>query len=53
MIMSKEELDKKLDQLAKKRDHAADVLNKPLLAWTYQREIDELLSMYTIKEIKL
>lgn len=32
-----------LDRLAEKRDHAADVLGKPLLALTYQMEIDKIL----------
>jgi hypothetical protein len=42
MHMTEAERQKKIEQLAKKRDHAADVLNKPLLAWSYQVEIDDL-----------
>lgn len=41
--MTQEELDRKLDQLAKKRDHCVDVLGKPLLGLTYQMEIDKLV----------
>lgn len=44
--MTKEELDRKLDQLAKKRDHCTDVLGKPLLGWTYQQEIEKLLAAH-------
>jgi len=38
------DLDAKLDSLAKKRDYAADVLNKPALALSYQMSIDQLLA---------
>jgi hypothetical protein len=38
----KEQIGARIDALAKKRDHAADVLNKPMLAWSYQIEIDRL-----------
>ena len=44
--MTKEELDRKLDQLAKKRDHCTDVLGKPLLGLTYQMEIDKLVAAH-------
>jgi hypothetical protein len=44
MHMTEAELQAKIDRLAKKRDHAADVLNKPMLAWSYQQEIDQLLA---------
>lgn len=33
----------KIDAFARKRDYAADVLNKPALAWSYQIEIDKLI----------
>jgi hypothetical protein len=46
--MTKEQLDQKLDVLAKKRDHAADTLNKPLLAWTYQDEINKLVDAFEL-----
>jgi hypothetical protein len=41
--MTKEDLDRKLDQLAKKRDYCVDILVKPLLGLTYQMEIDKLV----------
>ena len=34
-----------VEALTKKRDHAADKLGKPLLAWTYQMEIDKLIGL--------
>jgi hypothetical protein len=40
--LTPEQIERKIAALAKKRDHAADVLNKPILAWTYQQEIDAL-----------
>lgn len=36
------DVQRQIDLLAKKRDHAADVLGKPLLAWSYQIEINKL-----------
>jgi hypothetical protein len=44
--VTKEELDRKLDRLAKKRDYCVDVLGKPLLGLTYQMEIDKLVAAY-------
>ncbi len=35
-------IESQLDKLARKRDYAADVLGKPMLALTYQMEIDKL-----------
>ena len=43
------EIQRKIDAAAKKRDHACDVLNKPLLGLTYQMEIDKLLAQ--LKEL--
>lgn len=37
------DMQQKIDSLAAKRDHAADVLNKPALALSYQMEIDKLV----------
>lgn len=37
----------KIDQLAKKRDYAADVMDNALLSLTYQREIDQLVALLT------
>lgn len=34
-----------IDRLAKKRDHAADVEGKQMVAWSYQVEIDELVAL--------
>jgi len=44
--MTKEEFERKLDKLAKKRDHCVDVLGKPLLGLTYQDEIDKLVTAH-------
>lgn len=44
--MTQEELDRKLDRLAQKRDQAADKMNNPILALTYQRDIDKLLAEF-------
>jgi hypothetical protein len=44
--MTKQELDAKLDRLAAKRDHTVDVLGKPLLGWTYQKEINDLVAAH-------
>lgn len=48
--MDEQDLQRKIDMLAKKRDHAADVLNKPLLAWSYQDEIDRLIAAHDRSE---
>lgn len=48
--MTQDELDRKLDRIAKKRDYAADVMNNPILAWSYQQEIDKLLAEHTRPE---
>ena len=37
------EVERRIEQLARKRDYAADVLGKPILALTYQQEIDKLV----------
>ena len=46
---SKEDRDRainaEIDSLAKKRDHAADVEGKPVLAWSYQVDIDKLCAL--------
>lgn len=44
--MTNDELQQKLDALAKKRDHCTDVLGKPMLGWTYQNEIDALIAKH-------
>lgn len=44
--MTKEEYERKLDLLAKKRDRVVDVLGKPLLGLTYQMEIDNLVAAH-------
>ena len=49
--MTKEELDRKLYRLAKKRDHCVEVLGKPMLGLTYQMEIDQLVAAYTRQEL--
>lgn len=38
----KQEIKERIEMLAKKRDHCADVLSKPVLAWSYQDEINKL-----------
>jgi len=38
-----EEIDRRIEQCVKQRDHAADKLGKMLLAATYQQEIDALV----------
>jgi hypothetical protein len=38
-------INKEIDKLAKKRDHAADVLGKVVLAWSYQVSIDALVDL--------
>lgn len=40
--MTREEIERKIELAAKKRDHVVDVLGKPLLGLTYQMEIDKL-----------
>jgi hypothetical protein len=40
--MTREQIETKIDALAKKRDHCCEVLNKPLLGWSYQVEINQL-----------
>lgn len=39
----REDINRSIEIAAKKRDHACDVLGKPLLGLTYQMEIDKLL----------
>jgi hypothetical protein len=46
--MTKQELDAKLDRLAKKRDNAVDVLGKPFLGLAYQQEIDALVAAHQV-----
>ena len=43
--MTTDEINRKIDLLAKKRDHCVDVLGKPLLGLTYQMEINELAAL--------
>lgn len=38
-----EEINRRIDAAARKRDHAADVMGNVLLAWTYQQDIDVLV----------
>lgn len=44
--MTQEELDRKLDRLAQKRNQAADDMGNLILAASYQREIDNLLAAF-------
>lgn len=37
------ELERRIQILADKRDYSADALNKPMLALSYQLEIDKLI----------
>jgi hypothetical protein len=41
--LARHELNLRIELAAKKRDHACDVLGKPLLGMTYQMEIDRLV----------
>lgn len=43
MRARRDDINQSIDIAAKKRDHAVDVLGKPLLGLTYQMEIDKLL----------
>ena len=40
--VTKEQIEARIERCAKQRDHAADVLGKEMLAWTYQIEINAL-----------
>ena len=46
---SKEDRDRainaEMDRLAMKRDHAADVEGKPVVAWSYQVDIEKLAEL--------
>ncbi len=48
-----EEMKKKISDLAKKRDYCTDVLGKPLLGWTYQDEIDRIISAHKMAKGEL
>lgn len=37
----------KIDNLAKKRDYAADTMGNVMLSWTYQQDIDRLAALLT------
>ena len=41
----------KIDRLVEKRDYAANVLKKDMLAWSYQVEIDKLCAASTAASI--
>ena len=43
--MNRDEIQRKIDSLAKKRDLCCDVLRKPALGLTYQQEIDRLAAI--------
>lgn len=40
-------INRAIDRLVKKRDWAADVKGSPLLAWSYQQDIDRLAELLT------
>lgn len=39
-----EKINYEIDQLVKKRNHAADTLSNPWLAMSYQQDIDRLIA---------
>lgn len=43
--MTRAEVERRIDKAAQKRDHACDVLGKPLLGLAYQTEIDNWVSI--------
>ena len=43
--MTQADVDRKIDKCVQKRDHATDVLNKPLLGLTYQQELEDWLAV--------
>lgn len=43
--MTRAEVQRRIDKAAQKRDHACDVLGKPLLGLAYQTEIDKWVSI--------
>jgi hypothetical protein len=44
MPLDQDEFEARINRLVKKRDYAADVLGKSMLAWSYQDEIDRLVT---------
>lgn len=42
-MRTKEQIEARIKQCVKQRDHACDVLGKEILGWTYQLEINELV----------
>lgn len=42
-MRTREQIEARIAQCVKQRDHAADVLGKEALAWTYQIEINDLV----------
>lgn len=42
-MRTREQIEARIAQCVKQRDHSADVLGKELLAWTYQIEINDLV----------
>jgi len=49
--MTPEEINRKIDRLVTKRDYAADVLGSPVLAWSYQQDIDKLVALLPPTEL--
>lgn len=43
--MTRADIARKIDKCVEKRDHATDVLHKPLLGFTYQQELEEWLEI--------
>jgi hypothetical protein len=43
--MTRADIARKIDRCVEKRDHATDVLHKPLLGLTYQTELEEWLEI--------
>jgi hypothetical protein len=44
------EINRRIDRLAEKRNYAADVMNQPLLALSYQQDIDKLVQQLEAAE---
>ena len=42
-------INRDIDALAKKRDYAADVMGNPMLALSYQQDIDKLIDLLLAK----